>query len=270
MFFYLSKIFWFFADPGNILVFLLVVSGYLVWTRRYWLMRGVVAFTMLYALVLAVVPIGRQMIVALENRFPAAAVLPGRVGGVIVLGGIVDGNVTEARQQPAVGGAVERLTAFAALAREYSDVPLIFTGGSGSLTDQATKEADFAGAFFDQLGVDSARLIYENQSRNTYENARNSKGIAGDVTTLPWVLVTSALHMPRAVGVFREAGWNVIPYPVDYVTTGEEGWALRFDLAAGIGDLRRGLHEFLGLAVYRLTGRTDALYPSADDATRAN
>ena len=127
------------------------------------------------------------------------------------------------------------------------------------LTDQSIKEADFAGAFLDQLGVDPARMTYENQSRNTYENAVDSKKLAGDVTTAPWVLITSAVHMPRAVGVFREDGWNVIPYPVDYTTTGEEGWTLQFNLTGGIGQLRQGMHEFIGLAAYRLTGRTDAL-----------
>ena len=123
--------------------------------------------------------------------------------------------------------------------------------------------------FLDQLGVDPARMTYENQSRNTYENAVESKKLAGDVTTAPWVLITSAMHMPRAVGVFREVGWNVIPYPVDYSTTGEEAWSIQFNLAGGIGALRSGLHEFVGLAAYRLTGRTDALFPAPSDATRA-
>ena len=113
------------------------------------------------------------------------------------------------------------------------------------------------------LGVPAQRMTFENRSRNTYENATMTRAIVQPRPGERWLLVTSAAHMPRSMGIFRRAGWNMIAYPVDYRTFGDARDVRPTTLA--LDALRRidaALHEWIGLLVYRLTGKTDSLLPA--------
>lgn len=261
MFFALSKIFWFFANPGNLLL-LSVVAGVLMLKSR-WRRGGerLLFGAALVAVVVGVVPVGGIMLQALEDRFPALTEPPAKVDGIVVAGGVVDPVLTHYRGQVAIGGAAERLFAMAALAKRYPKAKLVFTGGSGRLFEQDKKEAHLVLPIFQALGVDPARVILEDQSRNTAENARFSRRLADPQAGETWLLVTSAAHMPRAVGCFRKAAWPVVAYPVSYATTGESPPPFPFDFTYGLGSLGHALHEYVGLFFYWLTGKTDALFP---------
>ena len=126
------------------------------------------------------------------------------------------------------------------------------------------KEADYAPDVFALFSVDANRILYEDQSRNTAENARLSRELAIPQDGENWVLITSAFHMPRSVGAFRKAGWKIIAYPVDFGTTGTQGVTPTFDFRGGLGRLSRALHECLGLLFYWLTDRTDSLFPGPE------
>lgn len=184
------------------------------------------------------------------------------VDGVIVLGGAVDQNLTEARGIPALNGAAERMTEFVALARRYPEARLVFTGGQGSLVHGGLTEADVARRLFTALGLPEARVTYEDQARNTWENAVFTHRLVEPRPGETWLLVTSASHMPRSVGAFRRAGWQVVPWPVNYRT----GHSLAALYDAPFPDrlqmLESGLREWLGMAVYRALGRSDALFPA--------
>ena len=262
MFFTLSKILWFVADPGNLLLIALVTGVALLATR--WRRGGqrLLAVVAVAAVFVAVVPSGRWLVGVLEDRFPAMDEPPARVDGIVVLGGFVDPVLSAARGRAAIGGAVERLFAMAALAKRYPRAKLIFSGGSGSLIHQDKKEAHLIGPLLLELGVDPARVMFEDASRNTAENAEFSRRLAQPKSGETWLLVTSAFHMPRAVGCFRRAGWNVVPYPVDHVTAGESELPIQFDFASGLRALSAAVHEFLGLFFYWLGGKTDALLPA--------
>ena len=123
-----------------------------------------------------------------------------------MLGGAVDQNLTEARGIPALNGAAERMTEFVVLARRYPEAKLVFTGGQGSLVHGGTTEADVARRLFDALGVPEARVTYEDEARNTWENALLTRRLVEPKPGETWLLVTSASHMPRSVGAFRQAG----------------------------------------------------------------
>jgi uncharacterized SAM-binding protein YcdF (DUF218 family) len=201
----------------------------------------------------------------LEDRFAAITDLPQEVDGIVVLGGSVSLEISEKRRQVAFGGYGERLTAFVTLARHYPDARLMFTGGSGALTLTGFREADVAKRLLSELGMDVSRVIFERESRNTHDNAVFAQRLARPKDGETWLLVTSAFHMPRAVGCFRKAGWDVVPYPVDYGTTGESGFSLGFDLAGGLNALNDAVHEYVGLVAYYLMDRTDALFPGPLD-----
>lgn len=269
MFFYLSKVFWLVADPGNFLFLLFTLAVLCLWFKWFRLGRLLATTALVLAGTILIFPIGRTITTELENRFPFPTDLPERVDGVIVLGGVIDQFVSAGRGQTSTNGAVERLIAMGELARRYPEARLVFTGGSGVLGHQDLKEADYAAPLLQQLGIDVGRIKFESESRNTAENALLSKRMVDPRPDEIWLLVTSAFHLPRAVGAFRKLGWRITPYPVDYSTTGrgsaEPVRISDFQLTARLGALRVGLHEIFGLAAYRMTDRSDALYPGPDD-----
>lgn len=266
MFFWLSKILWMLVDPGNLLLLALASGTGLLWTRWSRLGRRILFGAALAVGAVAVIPIGEWGWTILENRFPPPAALPDKVDGIVVLGGIVDPAQTRARGEEAIGGAMERLVAFARLAQRYPEANLVFTGGSGDPWNQEFKEAHAVGPLLTLLGVDPNRVLFEAESRNTYENAVFSRRLVQPEAGERWLLVTSAFHMPRAVGCFRRAGWKVIGYPTDFNTAGAQAdFRLRFNVTGGFAGLSGLLHEGAGLLFYRLTGRTDAFFPAPSD-----
>jgi uncharacterized SAM-binding protein YcdF (DUF218 family) len=261
MFFVLSKILWFIAEPGNLFIIVLTLSGLLLWTPWKRFGRGLMSFLIIAGLFFSVVPIGGWARWYFENRFPVIQELPTRVDGIVIAGGIIDPVTSQTRGQPVIGGAVERITAAVHLAKLFPDAKIIFSGGSGDLFNTEAKEADYVAPFFRQMGISPSRVIFENQARNTVENARITMAIAKPEPDETWVLVTSAFHMPRAMGTFRQAGWSIQAYPTDYSSGPEFHWRFGFNFIGGLGGLRLAVHETLGLIFYHLTGKTDAYFP---------
>ena len=182
--------------------------------------------------------------------------------GIIVLGGVVNEVVTKFRGQISIGGAIERLTELATLSRRYPDAKLIFTSGSGKILSQNIKETDVIAPLLTTMGINLDRVLLESQSRNTHENAVMSLELAKPAPDETWVLITSAFHMPRSVGIFRKIGWNVLPYPVDFNTNGEVVLVPSFNLISGLSYLSGSFHEWIGLLFYWMTNKTDAFFPA--------
>jgi uncharacterized SAM-binding protein YcdF (DUF218 family) len=156
----------------------------------------------------------------------------------------------------------EREFNFLALARRYPQARLAFSGGSGSLTNQVYKEAEWTRQLFVQQGADLTRLSFEDQSRNTHENAVFSKKLLAPEEGATWLLITTAWHMPRALGAVCQAGFPVLAYPVDHWTARGDLLRIEWDFADNLAELNIALHEWLGLLIYRLTGKTARLLPS--------
>ena len=107
----------------------------------------------------------------------------------------------------------------------------------------------------------ASRLVLEDKSRNTEENAVFTKRLVDPKPGERWLLVTSAWHMPRSVGAFRRAGWEVLPWPVDYRSGASYGETLENSLPDKLGNLDGAVHEWLGMLGYRLMGRSATLFP---------
>jgi uncharacterized SAM-binding protein YcdF (DUF218 family) len=262
MFFSLSKILGFFAIPSN-LVISIGVLGLLLLPTRFARAGRALAFASLIVLaILGLSPAGNALIIPLEERFPRWDATRGAPDGIIVLGGAISPDVSAARDDVALNEAAERLTVAAGLARRYPAARILFSGGSGALIYDEGAEAAFALRLLEDLGVPRERIMLEDRSRNTVENALLSKALAHPRPGERWLLVTSAHHLPRAIGVFRKAGFPVEAYPVDWRTRGINDVLRPF---ATVGDgLRRSdtaVREWVGLAVYWVTGRSSALFP---------
>jgi uncharacterized SAM-binding protein YcdF (DUF218 family) len=212
-------------------------------------------------LLISVLPIGQWLLVPLENRFPALREPPQRVDGIIVMGGGIPSRLVAARDQFVVSDTAERFTTLIELARRYPAARLVFTGGSPHLHDDPMTEAEAAARFYREQGLDLARLTFESQSRTTYENALFSQRLVAPAPGERWLLVTSAFHMPRAIGVFRSVGWPVEAYPVDYRTAGKISLVGSLDVGTRLQELDLAAASWLGLVVYRLLGHSDDLLP---------
>jgi uncharacterized SAM-binding protein YcdF (DUF218 family) len=232
----------------------------LAFGRRRWGWRAIGAVVAIW-LGAAALPVATWTLAPLENRFPSP-ILPAEVEGIVVLGGAIDPGLSADRDQPALNGNVERLTVFAALARLYPGAKLVFTGGSGRLREPDAREADWMRRVAPQFDIDPARIVFERESRNTAENARFAHAAAKPGAGT-WLLVTSARHMPRAMGAFRAAGWRVVAMPVDYRTR-QAGDPPALHPLAGLAVLDAAAQEWLGLVWYRVNGWTDRIFPGPE------
>jgi len=261
MSFVVSKLLWGLVQPLNLIVTLLAVGIILgligfrtMANRALWAGIGLL-------LAISFLPLADLALVPLENRFPQPAPLPAKIDGIILLGGAGLPDLALARDEMALNDAAERYTEVFALARRYPDAKVIFTGGSARVFEGGAPEAGMAQRLFAQQGFAPDRVIFETQSRNTWENAIFSRRLVAPVNGQTWLLVTSAYHMPRSVGIFRQVVWpGLVPYPVDFRTNG------RIDIVGSnflvrLNEFDLAIREWIGLVAYRLMGRTNALYP---------
>jgi uncharacterized SAM-binding protein YcdF (DUF218 family) len=262
VFFVLSKLLAFFTQASNLIV-LLGLAG-LALTRTRFSRAGwrLAVGSLVLILLVGFMPLGRALSIPLENRFPRWDPTGIPPAGIVVLGGAISASKLRTRGEVGINEAAERVIAVPALAKRYPAARIIYSGGDAGLFVHHGSEADVATDLFESLGVPASRLTLEGRSRNTIENATYTKALAQPKPGERWLLVTSALHMPRAVGAFRQAGFTVEAYPVDYQTN---GWEDMLDVVGGVsGGLSRtdnALHEWIGLIAYRITGKTSELFP---------
>jgi uncharacterized SAM-binding protein YcdF (DUF218 family) len=263
VFFILSKVLGFFALPSNLFISLGLLGLVLLCTRLTRLASWLVVTSLVLIAVAGLSPLGNALMLPLEQRFPPWDASRGPPTGIVVLGGAITPEVSAARGEVALNEAAERITATVELARRYPDARIIFSGGSSALIPDGTPEAPFAVREFEALGIPHERITAEEQSRNTVENAVFSHLLAEPKPGERWLLVTSAYHMPRAIAAFRAAGFPVEAYPVDWRTRGPIDAVRPFtSLGAGLRRTDTAVREWVGLAAYRLTGKTTELFPA--------
>jgi uncharacterized SAM-binding protein YcdF (DUF218 family) len=190
----------------------------------------------------------------LENRYPTPtqSAMAQHVG-LIVLGGATDRpDVYQAHGQVPLGDAAERMTVPVGLMRQHPQLQLVFSGGEGRLFATGVSEAQLAKVFYEEQGADMSRVSLEGASRTTRENARQVATLLGERCQQPWLLVTSAWHMPRAMAEFEAVGCKVTAYPVDFRTGAATDWT-EYSLAHSLLRWQTALHEWLGGWVYGMT-----------------
>lgn len=262
MFFMLSKLFWLVAQPISLVLILAVLALiFLLLNRRRLGLFAVLAAVLVLGAV-GFTNLGYILIQPLEDRFALPNPAPEKVDAIVMLGGATLARPSSARAITELNDAGDRLTTTLWLARNYPEARIVISGGSGALSEEGEPEADTAERFFLAHGIPHNRLVLEEQSRNTDENVQLSKSliIPDDVV----VLVTSAFHMPRSVGLFRKAGLGVVPWPTDYRSPGPQ--AFGFDLANPVQNLNVttvAIKEWIGLAAYHWSGRIDQLFPGS-------
>jgi uncharacterized SAM-binding protein YcdF (DUF218 family) len=262
MFFTLSKIAGFFAVPSNLIAIAGLAGLCLLLARRR---RAGLALLVISTALLAIAglsPLGNVLLLGLTERFPPWQAT-GNPDGIIVLGGAINSEASAARDTIELDASAERILTMLRLARRFPRARIVFSGGSGNLFLNSVSEAPIAAQLLEEFGVSRDRILLEENSRTTAENASMLRTMLAPKPGERWLLVTSAFHMPRAIGVFRKVGFEVEAYPVDWRTRGWVDATVPFDrLSSGLARTDVALHEWGGLAIYRLTGRSAELFPA--------
>jgi uncharacterized SAM-binding protein YcdF (DUF218 family) len=257
MFFYLSKLIWFLVQPSSMLL-LIFILGLVLYRlgRQKAAIRTLAAAVAIYAIGgLSPLPFAVMLSVEQQYAKPDIETID-HVDGIIILGGVIDTLIAEQRHEITLGDAAERLTEAAFLAKRFPQARVVFAGGAATLIYDTTDEASLAKTFLTRIGMDADRITMERESKNTYQNAVFAKKLIQPKPGERWLLITSAFHMPRAVGCFRAAGFEITPWPVDFATRGNEDlWAIPAHPSDGWMMIDLVAKEWVGTLVYALTGR---------------
>lgn len=263
MYFVASKLIGFVLLPSNA-IGLLIAFGFLLRLTR--LRRAALLLHALGGALLLIcgfTPLGNILLLGLTERFPVWHAAAGAPDGIIVLGGSIDPETTLYRGMIEADGSAERLFAMLDLARRYPNAKIVFTGGSNNLVGSKRGEAPVAGQLLEEYGLAKDRVLLEQESRTTEENAEFTRRLAQPVPGQRWLLVTSAFHMPRSIGLFRAVGFEVEAYPVDFRSRGWPNAAIpNSSLALNLARMDTAIHEWVGLVVSRIAGRTEELFPA--------
>ncbi|THV24135.1 YdcF family protein [Peteryoungia ipomoeae] len=261
--FVVSKLFWLAVQPLSLAFATVLLSVLLIAfnRRRAALLSLSLSLTILFVTLYTTT--GSVLLQGLEARFPKPSADPSEMSCMIVLGGAFETEVTTTRGGIELNQSADRFVEALRLAKAYPAARLLVSGGDGSLSGRFEGDAVVSRRFFETFGISGSRLIEDRTSRNTDENAANTKGLLSAEGLTDCLLVTSAFHMPRSVGLFRKQGLIVTPWPADYRTSGDVALTLDFTQPTlNAQQTATAVREWVGLFSYWLLGRIDELYPS--------
>ena len=260
MSFYLSKIVWIILNPFNILLISILLGFLLSFLSNKTFSKIIYSLTFIFFIITAVMPTGKFMIYQLEKKFHVLEPLPNKINGILILSGATNPVLTKEYNQISLNDSVERLTESIQLMKKYSNTKIIFSGGSGLINNQKLTHSEVAKLFFENFEVKLENIIYENKSRNTYENILFSKRIANPKIDENWLIVTSAFHMPRALNIAEKIDWKFIPYAVDYKIEKKFSWKPTIHFLSNITRFQAASHEWVGLIAYYWMGRSSKIF----------
>ena len=260
MSFYLSKILWLILNPFNIFILInfLIIILYVLSFRR--LSITIFVINLLFLIIISILPIGNYLIYQIEKEYHSNTEIPENIDGILILGGATDALMFKEYGQISLNGSAERLVESVDIIRKHQNAKVIFSGGSGVLNRPDLGHSDVAKFFYKKMGLNTNRIIFENNSRNTFENILFSKKIITPKKNEKWLLITSASHMKRAQLVAEKNNWNLIPYAVDFKNLKNFKFTFNLNLLSNINYFQQGSHEWLGLVSYYLMGRTSKIF----------
>jgi uncharacterized SAM-binding protein YcdF (DUF218 family) len=262
MFFILSKTVAFLLLPSNLLIGFGLAGVLLMLTRWKHVGVGMAAACLILLAALGFLPFGDLLARPLEDRFPQWDGRGATPHGIVVLGGKISSGLSREHGEAVVVSDGARIVAMLKLARAYPGARIVYSGGDASLFGNRSAETTFVGALLDSFGISSNRVTLESRSRNTAENADFTKQLVKPNPGERWLLVTSAQHMPRAIGCFRKVGFQVEAYPVGWRVEKQSDSLESIILSERLARLDSAAYEWIGLLAYWLTGRTSEFLPA--------
>lgn len=255
MFFIASKILGVLVAPLNALLIVAALAVGLLFTRFSRLARWLLVFCMIPLILVGFTRIADLPLIWLEERYQSPEPLTD-IAGIIVLGGGIGVTGYNHPQDYYIGSWADRLTTGLALKTRFPQARLIYSGGSAKLGASNGTEANAAEKLVVDLYGDNRGMEPENLSRNTWENGVETlKMIGPSVAPEKWMLVTSAWHMERAMGVYRKLGFVPVAYPTDYKAAKPEFPYLADSAVDQWDKFSLAVRELIGLLAYRMSDR---------------
>ena len=260
MSFYLSKILWLIFNPFNIFIFITLLSIFLYFIKLRRLSLIIFLINFVFIVIISFLPIGSYLIYNIEKEYHSYIKPPEQVDGILILGGATDPLLFNEYNQISLNGSAERLVESVMIIKKFEKAKVIFSGGSGVVNRSDLGHSKVAKFFYKKIGIEIEKIIFEDDSRNTYENIIYSKKIANPKINENWLLITSASHMKRALLIADKNNWKLIPYAVDFKNIKDFKLNPNLNLLTNLNTFQQGSHEWFGLISYYLMGRTDKVF----------
>lgn len=195
-----------------------------------------------------------EVALAYEHPHPSEKELKPKYEAAIILGGLSHYNHLQNLLE--FEGSSDRMLNILPLYFDGRIAKIIIAGGSGRLT-QDEKESIFLKDYLLKIGVRTEDILTEDRSRNTYENAKYTQQLLQEYGLKgPFLLSTSASHMPRSLAIFSKLELSVDPYPVDYLSREREYHPDRLFIPKShtLKSWRALVHEWVGFIAYKMMG----------------
>ena len=254
--FYIAKVANYLLEPLYILSFFLIILIFLLLFTNF---KKLTIFSAKFLLILFLffgyTPLSNFLLNKLEDFIKPSKYPVQQLKGIVVLGGSFNSGLqSKERNEVLLNSSAERLTKVLEIYNKNPKILILFTGFSAELKPQGWSESDMAKKFFLEQGVRSENLIFENKSRNTFENINYSKDIIKNYKGT-WGLITSASHMPRSYFGFKRQGLILEPIIVDFKTGTSPIFWISFNIGSGLSNWSTLLHEVVGISYYKITGK---------------
>jgi len=260
MSFYLSKILWLILNPFNIFIFVTLLSIFLYFVKLRRISLIIFLINFVFIALISFLPIGSYLIYNIEKEYHSYIKPPDQVDGILILGGATNPLLYNEYDQISLNGSSERLVESVFIIKKFDKAKVIFSGGSGLVNRPDLDHAKVAKSFYKKIGIETNQIIFEDKSRNTYENIIYSKKIANPKINENWLLITSASHMKRALLIADKNNWKLIPYAVDFKNIKNFKLIPNLELLKNLNSFQQASHEWLGLISYYLMGRTAKVF----------
>jgi uncharacterized SAM-binding protein YcdF (DUF218 family) len=254
--FYIAKVANILLEPLYILsFFLLALVFLLLFTNLKKIIFFFTKFLLILFLFFGYTPLSSFLLSKIEDFIKPSRYPIQQLTGVIVLGGSFSHELeSKERNEVLLNDSAERLTKALEIYKKNPKVLILFSGYSNKLKPTGWNDSDMAKKFFLDQGVRLENLIFENQSRNTFENIKYSKDIIVNYKGT-WGLITSANHMPRSYYTFKRQGLILEPIIVDYKTGTSPTFWINFDIKKGLLNWKLILHEIVGISYYKISSK---------------
>jgi uncharacterized SAM-binding protein YcdF (DUF218 family) len=254
--FYIAKVANILLEPLYILsFFLLVLVFLLLFTNLKKIIIFFTKFLLILFLFFGYTPFSSFLLSKIEDFIKPSRYPIQQLTGIIVLGGSFSHELeSKERNEVLLNDSAERLTKALEIYKKNPKVLILFSGYSNKLKPPGWNESDIAKKFFLDQGVRFENLIFENKSRNTFENIKYSKDIIANYKGT-WGLITSASHMPRSYYAFKRQGLILEPIIVDYKTGTSQIFWINFDIKKGLVHWKLILREIVGISYYKITSK---------------
>ncbi len=237
-----------FLSPPGIFIVLLIISGLWSLGKKYWKIGSINILIALLMWSLSTIPVSDMLMRGLESDLKIPDNPHGDV--IILLGGGVYANVPDLSGIGSPSDEMAGRIITAVRLQKRLNIPVIVSGGAVFKGQKA--EAPIIKRFLIDLGVPEGKIILEDKSRDTFENANDTKKICEKKGYSKPMLVTSGLHMKRSVLSFEKAGMKVTPIPANFRTSSGNKYIWHDYLPEDFGNSAFAMHEYLGLLFYKL------------------